>query len=313
MADENKGQEPGSPSGKKTTTGQEPAAASPGGELSPTEQIIAALEAEEAAASVEKGKPEKKEATPDDKKEKPLPYDQDPKWKQARAAEKRLTDILEKHGFDSADELEVALGQGLSLQDVLGNRDAKKLIADAEYLQEVKEYWAKQERIKQEENEDPEETAARLKKELAERDKRDADAKASAEEEKSRKEALSNYETAIAKAVDSEGFDEKGAEFVKMMMGIKNPFFEIDINDRKAVKAMASEQAKGFKKFIADVRQQAVDDYAKGKSEIVPISSAETPSRESVKKKEIPKDASVERAFSIASQEIIDLLNAQAM
>src|SRR3972149_2023725 len=42
----------------------------------------------------------------DDKStEKPLPYDQDPKWKKARAAEARLETILKEHNFLDVEEL----------------------------------------------------------------------------------------------------------------------------------------------------------------------------------------------------------------
>ena len=126
---EDKGQIDGAPTVAAVTTGQEKVAASPGSE---TDQILAAVAADEKAAAdkaaeKEAGKTAGKEAGEEgDDKTKPPPYDQDPKWKAARAAQAKFESILEKHGID-AEDLDALLESGSSVADILGARDAKTL------------------------------------------------------------------------------------------------------------------------------------------------------------------------------------------
>ena len=324
MADD-KGQIDGTPTVDTGTTGQEKVAASPGSE---TDQILAAAAADEkAAADKAAGKVDDKT---DDKKagkeagaegdEKPLPYDQDPKWIKARAAEKKFDDILEKHGLDSAEDLDDLVASGSSISEILGARDAKTLIEiikqnqkDAEYLKEVKAYWAEQEALKQKDELTPEQRAEMSESKLKAYEKEQADKKAKATEEESIKTALDNYSEQVDKAVESSGFEDDEAVIAKLFLGVDNPFNEVDITDKKAVRETAKTNAAKFKTFLDNVRQKAVDEYSKGKSKIVPISTIATPGKETVARKGIPEgtvvdNAFIEKTFADASNEVMELV-----
>lgn len=301
MAEEIKGQETVTPP-VDDKTGQKTGSASPTEDL--TEKIIQAAKAEEAAASEKKVKAEGKD--------KPPPYDQDPKWKKARAAEARVDKILEKHGLKSVDDIDFQLETGLTISEILGGRDAKKLIEDYESIRawkdKVETYWKEQEQKKLEEEETPEETVARVKKEAADLKKQAADEKKRREETEGLKKAVADYNNIVDGIVEKEGLTKQDAEMAKLLLGVNNPFNEIDINDKSAVKKMAKENASKFKAFLDSVRQTAIDDYSKGKSKFIPISSTETPAKESVSKKKLPDNATVDQTFEACRDELLSVL-----
>ena len=133
MPPETEGQESASPT-DATETGQEQETVSP--PVDETQQIIdAASKAGEAAA------PTGEEEETTETEEKPAPYDQDPKWLAARAAEKSLNDILLEHDIEDVDALKVMLNNDMKLSEILGDRDAKQLIQDADTLKQYQEYW----------------------------------------------------------------------------------------------------------------------------------------------------------------------------
>jgi len=313
---EDMGQTDGTPTVKTETTGQE-SAASPGGE---TDEILANLAADEKAeaakvATEKAGKDDKKAGAEGDDT-KPPPYDQDPKWKAARAAQAKFESILEKHGID-AEDLDALLESGSSAADILGARDAKTLTStltqlkkDAEYLKEVKAYWAEQEAQKQKDELTPEQRADMSEKQLADYKKEQAVKEKAKAEEASIKQALNSYTELVEKAIESSGFEGEEAQIAKLFLGVDNPFNEVDISDKKAVKEMAKVNSAKLKTFLDGVRQKAVDEYAKGKSKIVPISKAETKANETVVKKELPKGATVEEGFAQAHDEMMEILNA---
>jgi len=316
---ENMGQIDGTPTVAAVTTGQEKVAASPGSE---TDQILAAVAADEKAAAdkaaeKEAGKTAGKEAGEEgDDKTKPPPYDQDPKWKAARAAQAKFESILEKHGID-AEDLDALLESGSSVADILGARDAKTLTSiitqlkkDAEYLKEVKAYWAEQEAQKQKDELTPEQRAEMSEKQLKEYKAAQADEKKAKAEEASIKQALNSYTELVDKAIEASGLEGEDAAMAKLFLGVDNPFNEVDITDRKAVRDMAKANAAKLKTFLDGVRQKAVDEYAKGKSKFVPISKAETSAEETVKKRGLAPGATVEEGFAQAHDEMMEILNA---
>ena len=310
LADD-KGQVDGTPTVVIETTGQEKVAASPGSE---TDQILAAVTADEKAAAEKSAKEAagkedgKKAGEEGDDKTKPLPYDQDPKWKAARAAQAKMESILEKHGLDSFEDLDDLISSGSSISEILGARDAKTLTStitqlkkDAEYLKEVKAYWAEQESQKQKDELTPEQRAEMSEAKLKAYEKDQADKKAKSIEEQSIKQALSSYAEQVDKAVEASGFEGEDAAIAKLFLGVDNPFNEIDFADRKAVKEMAKTNAVKLKTFLDGVRQKAVDEYAKGKSKIVPISTVATPAKEAVIPKDLPPGSTIEEGFAQAN------------
>lgn len=303
MPPEEQGQLSDSPT-DETKTGQE--TASP--PVDDTQQIIDAAKKEgETAAPTGEEDPEKK-AEPGTE-EKPPPYDQDPKWLAARAAEKSLNEILEEHGFDNKEELTAMLRSGMTLVQILGDRDAQQLIKDADTLKAYQEHWAAEERRKQDEELEPDERADKYKKELEDL-KAEQAAKETAEKHvEESKQAIINFDTRVGNFVDKQDLGENEAEMAKLFLGVKNPFNEVDIFDNKAINAMAESGIERFKTFIKDVKQQAIDEYVAGKSDITPISKTETPDKtDVVPKKKYADDASPEEVFAAARDELLEAI-----
>jgi hypothetical protein len=245
-----------------------------------------------------------------EKETKPLPFDDHPKWKEARAAEKRLTELLEKHGFDSAEALEDALSDEQSLKDLLGDRDAKKLVEDSQELKTIKDFWAEEKAKEIEQNETADDRAKRLKDENRRLQNKIDQDEANRKAIKDNEAALRNYEKSVVNLLDAtEGLsaDERG--LAGLMLGVDNPMDDVDILDTKAVTKTAKQITEKLTKYISAVKQQAIDEYAKGKGELTPTPKVKDSTQSPVvKKKSLPKDASIDDVFADANQELLEVL-----
>lgn len=248
-------------------------------------------------------------STSDDEK---LPFDQHPKWKAARQAEKTMQDIMEKHGFEDSDELATALESGTSLKELLGNQDAKKLLEESQELQRIHNFWEEEKNKQLEENESPEQTTKRLKEEN-ERLKQDfqraeTDRKAIQDSEKS----IHNYENTIVDMVDrTEGLDETSKIMLSSLLGVDNPVDAVDIDDMKSVKKTATQTIEAFQEYIENVQQAAVDAYVQGQGKGPKIAGSPggegTPSVKS-EEKGVPKGAKTEEVFDSIKSGLMERL-----
>lgn len=306
------GQESGSPT---DTPGQ----VSTDTPISDTDKVLNALKAEEDAAGKEPVNEEQEiennteselgEGETGETDEKPAPYDKDPKWKAARAAEKRMQDVLERAGLDSFEELQSLVDEGQTLKEILGGKDLKQLIKDANRLQEIEAYWAEQKALEQEESEEPHETIARLKKEKQELADKQAREAQMTKEQKEAARAIETYNKSVSKVVESSGLEGEKAEMAKLMLGVDNPFNEIDIDDPKAVREMSGSITKRFSDFVAKIEQAAIDKYAAGKSDIVPITPASTPASEKVLKTRVSGKETIDEANADAKGQLLEMLS----
>jgi len=247
-----------------------------------------------------------------------LQFDKDPKWLAARAAEKSLTAILDDGGFESVEELNEALKAGMSLQQLLGDNDAAKLIKDSETLQKYNEYWARADAEKLEAKETPEQTIARLKEE----NKKVTDASRRSEQDRQSSEdgvrIIAAYDKEVTKVVEAADLSAEHIGIAAMLLGVDNPANKVDVEDVKAVRIMAKAGVDKFKAFVDDVRQQAVDEYAAGKSKLVPSGAPRKKEGEGEGEGEgtpvkgVVPGVSVDEAFAAANKELLEMINAGA-
>lgn len=292
--------------------------ASPG---SMTDEIVAAAAAadKEAAAEEEAGKETPADETgaeAETKTEKAPPYDQDPKWKAARAAEASLNDILESHGFESADELKSELAKGRTLIEVLGDRDAKQVVEDSDTLNRYQDHWDAEKQKQELDELDPEEQAEYWKNKFLTKEQKDQETEASKQEAETVKGHLSRYSDFTDSIIESAGFDDQTAEAFKLFAGVNNPFNTVDIGDRKAVRQVLNDLKGQFSKFVETTRQGAVDEYATGKSKLTPSSKKEkqTDTGPSDEEKEVEtktkEDATPEEAFMSLADNFKEMIDA---
>lgn len=243
--------------------------------------------------------------------EKPLPYDQDPKWKAARAAEKQLNELLDEHGLLDVEELKDALKSGKSLKEVLGDRDAQKLLEDSKRLAEINKHWDSEKAAKEREGMTPEEYIAKLEQENTNLRTSSDDFRSSVEEREHSKQVIEAYKQNVSRVVDAveDAVPETERELLNLVLGVDNPANMIDVEDRVAVRKMAKEGVTKFQTLVQKIKQQAIDEYAAGKSKLNIDTSKGSANVDNVgQPKPIPKDASVDEVFKAAEDEMMEIL-----
>jgi hypothetical protein len=221
-----------------------------------------------------------------DENGKPLPFNEHPKWKAARAAEKELGKLLAENELDSIEDLMdlVQSGKAVIGKGVDESR-LDELIAKATKMDQVEEYWAAQRETQKRESEAPEETVERLEREKADLQQR----LTSKDALDSSKRALETFEKKSASFIEDsvKDLEKEDREALKFLMGVDHPFGEIDITNEAQVKKMG----KQVLKVVEGIEQRAIKKYVAGKKAILNVGSASTPAAPSSKGIQTLRDA----------------------
>ncbi len=291
---------------------------------SPTAEQQAAIDAEaakqgqegsESPTGQEKGKEaseaDTSTAKPDEAK--PLPYDKDDKWLAARAAEKTLNDMAAKHGL-SVDELDAALSSGIELKDIIGSQDANTLVEKAQKMDKTEQWWQEQEDLNRESEETPEVTRDRLKKENANLKTEHKNREAARDKATVHQQSIRDFENIVDKAVDNtSGLSATQKSMARNLLGVDNPIDSVDIADKGKVKSSVQLGVENFEKFVADIKQTAIDEYAAGQSKMTPVPKTTAPIQtEQVGKKTLKPNASVEETFDDGKTQLTEILTRMA-
>lgn len=264
--------------------------------------------------SKETAKPEtdKQEPVP---KEKPAPYDQDPKWKKARAAEAKLREIKEKFGIMEDSEIENILTSHKELKTKLGDRNPDDLLRADEVARQVKADKDRAALEKARTEGSPDEYITKLEKENQQlRDGIKTDREARREKEESQR-ILREYTTTADKIIDTMtedapvSQDERG--FIRLLMGIDNPINQIDLMDKPTLQKEMRTNVDKFTKFMNVIRSKAVADYVAGKKTVVPDSAAgPAPGAQNIQPEKRPLDAKLsnDQVFGQGKNELLELL-----
>ena len=199
-------------------------------------------------------------------------------------AEKNLQaiqNVLNDHDLDSPEQLKDLLERVADRDSKLGDNDLEELIENSELLKTYQKQWEKQEDRKREDDETPEETISRLKKEkkeIAKAAKADEDRRNEADDSK---RALKTFNSTVKSAVESnKDVPKEYRPFLNEFMGVDNPINEVDLTDKAAIKKISKDAAKK----LIDFEQVIIKRYRDGKAKIPKISSsAETSSDAPVK------------------------------
>ena len=216
-----------------------------------------------------------KTTTPDvelDDNGKPLPFNENPKWKSARQAEKKLNAVLEANELDSIEDLVELVQSGKKMAGKGLDEDAlEDLISKARKMEEVEEYWATQRELQKRAEEGPDETAARLERENQELKRR----LSGKDEVDSSKRALETFEKKSRTFLENsiKDLDKEERDALEFFMGVGHPFGEIDITNE----AQVSKMGKQVIKKIQDIEQRAIKKYVAGKKELLHVGSTSTP------------------------------------
>jgi len=200
------------------------------------------------------------------------PSEPDEKTKAALEAGEKLTSLLGDHGFDSVEDLTEALSKSVELKESLKDLDLGELKDKAEELDRVHAYWASEKESKKRDEEEPDDTTARLDKELKELRQERADDKARTEAIKESESALSGFNDEVSSFLEKQDdLPEEYRPFAEMLMGINNPANEIDITNKTEIRKMCSKMAKTFKDLEGVIGKRLKE----GKVEIPTMSKTE--------------------------------------
>ena len=202
--------------------------------------------------------------------DKPAPYDKDPKWLKARAAEKALQDLKDEFGLASEDEVRSLLAKGKSLHEKLGTRDADQLLKDADDLAKANKEKAKADEVQRRSGETPEQTITRLERNQQVLTKQLEENRRAQEDYAESERAITQYSQDITSVIDSldEPVPETHRGMLATLLGVDNPMNEFDITDRASVRKAARGMVSKFNEFVKTVEQGAIDRYAAGKSKL---------------------------------------------
>jgi len=223
-----------------------------------------------------------------DDKGKPLPWSDQPKWKQARTAERKLEALLKANDLTDPDDLLDLVQRGKTVKGKLADlNQLDVLIAKSEKLDKYEAYWQEQEELKRRNTESESETIRRLETQLKGRDAAEARKRAETEHVENTKRAISSYENEVENLIREVEVPKEQRAFLAEFFGVGNPCNDIDITDRKAIKKLISD---GIKKKEA-YDQAVIKQYLNSKQGIPKVTSTAGASAEGTKQKMTMKDA----------------------
>ena len=223
---------------------------------------------------------ETKEATADsspevemDKDGKPLPWNQQSKWKSARQAEKKLNELLKANDLEDPDDLIELVNSGKVVKGKLTDlNQLDELTAKAAKLDKYEAYWKEQEEQKRRADEYPEQTIARLEKELKQKENAEKNKEAQHREAEAAKQAINSFEREVTGLIQEKEIPKEQQGFVLKFFGVGNQANEIDITDRKAIKKLIQDGIKDKEAYD----QAIIKAYREGKINIPKIGTATT-------------------------------------
>lgn len=208
-----------------------------------------------------------------------------------KAGIKTVKGLLAEYGVSSPEELKTFVANLANLKDQVGDTDLEELKQNSELLKKYQKVWAKEKEKEREDNETPEQTIARLKKEKQEERRLRKEHEAEQNEIQENKTALKFFTNTVKSTIKT--IDDLPAAYhdhLTKFLGIDNEIHEIDLNDKASIKRIA----KAYAKEIMELEQVMIKRYLKGKSKVVKMTtSTDTPAQETKKVKTIKEAGGV--------------------
>lgn len=244
--------------------------------------------------------PEKKDVKSESSADKP--WNQDPRFKEDNETfkiGKSVKALMDANKLQSVDDLNELLDSGKKVYGKKIDLDRiEEAFARSEKLEKYEKYWAQQDELNKRAQERPEDTIARLEAELRKKQEADEKRETSKKEQESAKQALQSYDREVQTLVKELDVPKEQQGFILEFFGVGNPFNEIDITDKKAIKKLISD---GLKKKEA-YDQAVIQSYIKGKTEVPKVGSTSGSAPMGDKPKIMLKDA--RRALHDAMQKV---------
>jgi hypothetical protein len=216
------------------------------------------------------------------------PWHKDPRFKQDLGLLKAAKSLMEKNSIDSIEDLVELAESGKKVRGKQVDLDRLDEIAEkAAKLDKYEAYWRDQEEKNKRSGETVEETLARTEHQLRQRDAAEHAREAKRQQAETAKRAIHDYESEVKSLIEELEMPKEQRGFVTEFFGVGNPFNDIDITDKKAVKRLVTD---GLKKKEA-YDQAVIAAYLKTKGEIPKVGSATGAVTTETKSKIMLKDA----------------------
>ncbi|OEU68504.1 MAG: hypothetical protein BBJ57_07440 [Desulfobacterales bacterium PC51MH44] len=188
-----------------------------------------------------------------------------------------MQSLLDEHDINSPEELKEFVANLATLKDNVGNENLEELKANSKLLKRYQEKWAADESKKLEDNETPEETIDRLKKEKQAERKQRTKEQEQREEARENRVLLDSFNKSVKSQVNAlKDFPESYRGVLVDLLGVDNEINEIDLDDKASIKRVTKAKAK----VLMDHEQVVIKRYLKGKAKVVKMTTTtgeETP------------------------------------
>jgi hypothetical protein len=252
------------------------------------------------------------------KKSGETPFDKNPKWIKARAAEKAIQKIMDETGLLDLDEVKDAILSGKSLKEALGDHDLDSLKKNSTAYKEYQKRMENEPDPDADPNGVPDEKLAKALQTVEDLTAELQGIKDTARRTEEDERIFDEYSSDVDKILeidDNISLDETETKLFKSVMGIENPSTEIDIENRTEVRTMVKNSVKGFQATLQEIKQKAIDDFSAGKSEMVvtdPKKSGDEGTPIIDKKNYDPETQTVDQVLDSGKEEMLELITQQA-
>jgi hypothetical protein len=179
---------------------------------------------------------------------------------QDAAAEDRsavVTELMEKYEVDSVSELKKAIKADRGIIKKIRGYDPDELLGIKRERDEIMSR-AEARRLRElEENETPEETAARLKKELASAKKEAKQVKRQMQEQQQARVGIRNFDKTVREGIDKAGLSKAEAKFAKQFLTSKNDILTVPYDSKKGIQAYTKGQLDAIASFKKAILKEA--------------------------------------------------------
>jgi hypothetical protein len=231
---------------------------------------------------------------------KPVPYNSDPRFRNALKAQRTIKGWMEENEVESIEDLKELIQSGRAVVGKgLDEQALDNVLQRARKMDEVEAYWEQQRELQRRAEEDPEQTLARVEKEKRELERRLHERNVG-EESKRNLETFEKNATSFVKEV-AKDLSEADREALVFFMGVNHPFGEIDIVSKPQIQKMG----KQVLKVVEGIQQRAIKDYIAGKQKLVKVGSASAPAVQpsgEVKNFKQARAATLEKLRSLGNQ-----------
>lgn len=213
-----------------------------------------------------------------------------------RAASDFINKLLDTYNVSTPEELNDFIGELSGVKDALGDEDIEELLENKKLLLQYHAKWAADEETRLRETETPEETIARLEKDLKKEKDATLQERQREKEARENKRLIDTFNTFVTKNVDALKIGDHLKGHLKKYLGVNNPIHDIDLSNKVGIKKMISEAGKAMQDL-----EQTILKTAKVKVADIPKMDDSTPPDASTDKpEEQPKNLAEARKRATA-------------